>query len=185
MAEDSEFLCPSGNDRRELSYSFCQLWRIGESCSCAAPEYRQFDFWLGDWDAFEAGDPTKVVARTRVDLVLDGCVVREQYESTDGHKGESLSIYDASRGVWHQSWVTNRGQLLVIEGKLEAGQMVLSGPDRVTNGKGRIVRGAWQPVQGGVRETAEILTNGGNTTSPWFDLFFRPHGSRRVDGPHH
>src|SRR6202045_3560832 len=63
-----------------------------------APEYRQFDFWVGDWNAFEAGGAAPV-ARLRVDRLLDGCVLREDYEGADGHKGVSLSIYDASRKV--------------------------------------------------------------------------------------
>src|SRR5260370_42304338 len=38
---------------------------------CAAPAYHQFDFWLGDWDVFEVGSPTKV-AHARGDSILDG-----------------------------------------------------------------------------------------------------------------
>ena len=102
---------------------------------CATPEYRQFDFWLGDWDAFDFDNPTTKVARTRVDLILDGCVLLENYEGADGHKGQSFSVYDSSRKVWHQSWVTNRGEVLVIEGKFEAGEMVLSGIDHAKAGQ--------------------------------------------------
>ena len=142
--------------------------------SCAAPAYRQFDFWAGDWDVFDVGSPIKV-AHARVDLILDGCVLREDYQGADGHKGQSFSIYDASRKVWHQSWVTNRGQLLVIEGTLQAGEMVLSGADRTANGEERQVRGIWKPAGGGVRETAVTSTDGGKTWKPWFDLVFRPH----------
>jgi hypothetical protein len=141
------------------------------SASCAAPEYRQFDFWAGDWDVSDVGSPIKV-ARARVDLILDGCVLREDYQGTDGHKGQSFTIYDAARGVWHQSWVTNRGQLLVIEGKSEAGEMVLSGENHAG---GALVRGTWKPVDGGVRETAVTSTDGGKTWKLWFDLLFRPH----------
>jgi hypothetical protein len=142
---------------------------------CFAPEYRQFDFWIGDWDAFDVANPTTKVARTRVDLILDGCVLREDYEGADGHKGQSFSIYDASRSIWHQSWVTNRGEMLAIEGGLRAGEMVLSGVDHTADGKERHVRGNWKPVNGGVRETAVTSTDGGRTWKPWFDLLFRPH----------
>lgn len=142
--------------------------------SCAAEEFRQFDFWLGDWDAFDVDKPA-IVARTRVDPILDRCVLREDYESVNGLKGQSLTLYDASRKIWHQSWATNRGQLLVIEGKLEAGEMILEGADRTIDGKERRVRGIWKPVSGGVRETAVISTDAGRTWQPWFDLIFRPH----------
>ncbi len=140
---------------------------------CAAPEYRQFDFWIGDWDAFDVGSPVKV-ARTRVDRVLGGCVLLEDYEGTNGSRGESFSLYDASRKIWHQTWVTNRGQLLIIEGKIRAGEMVLSGVDHAGGGR-TLVRGTWKPVNGGVRETAVTSTDGGKTWKPWFDLMFRPH----------
>jgi hypothetical protein len=141
---------------------------------CGASEYHGFDFWIGDWDAFDFGTFTKE-ARVRVDRILDGCVIHEEYQSVDGHKGESFSIYDDSRKVWHQTWVTNRGQLLIIEGKMQDGAMVLAGIDRTTPGDEREVRGIWRPVDGGVRETAFTSTDGGKTWKPWFDLMFRPH----------
>lgn len=143
--------------------------------ACVAPEYRQFDFWIGDWDAFDIDNPRTVVAHTRVDRILDGCVLLEDYQGTNGSHGQSFSIYDASRKVWHQSWVTNGGHLLVIEGSLQAGAMVLSGADRQVDGKERLVRGVWKPLSGGVRETALTSTDGGKTWNLWFDLIFRPH----------
>jgi len=148
------------------------LGQSTKTASCSAPEYHQFDFWAGDWDAFDRDNPNTVVARTHVDSILDGCVLHEDYLDTGGHHGESFSIYDGSRKVWHQSWVTNRGELLVIEGKFQSGKMVLSGVDHK---KKALVRGVWAPVEEGVRETAVTSTNNGKTWKPWFDLIFRPH----------
>lgn len=157
--------------------SFISL--AGESpkpAPCSAPEYRQFDFWLGDWDAFDFGTTTQD-ARIRVDRILDGCVIHEDYQSLAGHQGQSFSIYDASRKVWHQTWVTNRGELLIIEGKFQSGEMVLSGSDLTSTGQKREVRGTWKPVHDGVRETAVTSLDAGKTWQPWFDLIFRPHSS--------
>lgn len=142
--------------------------------SCVAPQYHQFDFWIGDWDVFEI-DRSTPVARVRVDRILEGCVLREDYQDTNGLKGQSFSIYDAPRKIWHQSWVTNRGQLLVIEGKIQGGEMVLSGLDRTADGKKRHVRGVWKPVNSAVRETAITSIDGEKTWKPWFDLVFRSH----------
>jgi len=150
--------------------------QFGKPTFCSDPEYRQFDFWLGDWDVFEAGKVT-VVARTRVDHILDGCVLHEDYESTNGLKGQSFSLYDASRGIWHQSWATNRGRLLTVEGRIEDGKMVLAGAERAADGAERLVRGTWEPINGGVRETAVTSLDAGKTWEPWFDLVFRPHSS--------
>jgi hypothetical protein len=136
---------------------------------CTAPAYRKFDFWAGDWDVFEVREPIQV-AHARVDIILDGCVLREDYQGSDGHKGQSFTICDAARGVWHQSWVTNRGELLEIEGTLKDGEVVFSGEDYAA---GALVRGTWKPLNGDVRETAVTSTDGGKTWKPWFDLMFR------------
>jgi hypothetical protein len=147
------------------------------SSFCSAPEYRQFDFWVGDWDVSDVDKP-EIVARAQVDRMLDGCVLREDYHGPNGMEGQSFSIYDASRKVWQQTWVTNRGKLLVIEGNLQGSEMVLSGVDHQR--ADQQVRGTWKPpaltpANGGVRETAVISTDGGKTWQPWFDLMFRPH----------
>jgi len=128
---------------------------------------------FGDWDAFQVQSAT-LVARVHVEGILDDCVLREDYQDATGHQGQSFSVYDQSRNMWHQSWVTNRGELLVIEGTFRDGKMVLSGVDHVKPGR-TIVRGVWKPVDGGVRETAATSTDGGKTWKPWFDLTFRPH----------
>ena len=142
---------------------------------CKGPEYRQFDFFVGDWDAFDSSDPAHAVARNRVQLILDGCVVLEDYRGNDGHEGESFSIYDATRKIWHQTWVTNDGKLLVIEGKLEDGAIVLRGSDLTSDGRERLVRGTWKQFPGGVRENAVRSVDGGKSWQVWFDMEFRPH----------
>lgn len=146
------------------------------SVPCGGPEYRQFDFWVGDWDAFESDGVTKA-AHVRVDRTLDGCTLHEHYEDYKGLQGDSISVYDRSRSVWHQTWVTNKGQLLSIEGRMQAGAMVLNGSSRAVNGGETLVRGTWKPRGDGVRETAVTSTDRGRTWKPWFDLLFRPRGA--------
>ncbi|MGB7844123.1 MAG: hypothetical protein WBL63_00780 [Candidatus Acidiferrum sp.] len=140
--------------------------------SCSAPEYRQFDFWVGDWDAFEE-DSGKKVARVQVKRILDGCVLQEDYQGANDVEGQSITIYDSSRKLWHQTWVTNGGALLVIEGAFRGGEMVLNGVDHQRDEQ--LVRGTWKPAAEGVRETAVISSDAGKTWKPWFDLLFRPH----------
>ena len=81
-----------------------------------------------------------------------------------------------SRRLWHQTWVTNRGVLLVIEGGMRGNEMVLSGADRTADGKQRLVRGVWKAVAGGVQETAVRSVDGGKSWEPWFNMIFRPAG---------
>ena len=93
---------------------------------CSAEEYRQFDFWIGDWEV--ATKDGKVIGHNRIRSILGGCVLEENWESANGKsKGTSNNIYDARRKVWHQSWVDNSGLLLQIEGAFHDGSMVLEG----------------------------------------------------------
>jgi len=147
--------------------------RSPASSKCATGEYRQFDFWTGDWDAYGLDEGNKLVARARVDVILDGCALLEVYEQLDGLTGQSLSIYDASRGTWHQTWVTNRGKLLTLEGRFQDGRMTLTGADRSADGRPILIRGVWKRAEAGVRETAETSEDGGKSWKPLFDILFR------------
>jgi ketosteroid isomerase-like protein len=143
------------------------------SSPCTSPEYREFDFWIGDWDVFEAGSSTST-AHVRVDRILGGCVVQERYEDNTGTAGESFTTYDVGRKLWHQTWVTNRGRLLTIEGGKHDSAMLLAGSYYLDNGNEIRVRGSWEPAGGNVREIASTSSDDGKTWKPWFDLSFRP-----------
>ena len=143
---------------------------------CAAPEYHQFDFFEGDWDTYNVTDSTKIVARNRVTPMLDGCAVREEYSQNDGMRGESFSVYDASRRAWHQSWVTNRGTLLLLDGGLVNGRMEFTAAQRAADGSSSLVRVAWWTKGKTVRERAEESKDAGATWTPMFDIVFRAHG---------
>lgn len=153
---------------------------IANAAACTAPEYRQFDFFEGDWDTYDIADPRTVVARNRVTPMVDGCAIREVYEQTDGMRGESFSTWDAARNLWHQSWVTNRGELLLLDGRLEGDHMVLTARDRAPDGTLSLVRVAWWREGDAVRERAERSVDGAATWKPVFDIVFRPHaGAQR------
>jgi hypothetical protein len=168
------------------------LGRAGEagtgvpmSAHCADREYRRLDYWVGDWDVYDVGDRAKAVARARVEVIAGGCALREVYEQTDGLVGQSLTIYDAARKVWHQSWVTNRGQLLTIEGRFDGDRLTLEGPVRSAEGRESTVRGVWVPDGEAVRETAHTSDDGGATWRLLFDVVFRRHttGAAMSDTP--
>jgi hypothetical protein len=144
---------------------------------CAGPEYHQFDFFEGDWDAYDVAAPDSVVARNTVTPMLGGCAVREVYVQNDGVRGESFSAFDATRHGWHQSWITNRGSMLLLDGKLDGGRMVLVATDYDERGDSSLVRGIWIPQRGSVRETAQRSRDGGKTWEPLFDIVFRPHNA--------
>jgi hypothetical protein len=165
-----------------MNYLILALALAARAVPCGAPEFRQFDFFTGDWDTYDVDSATKIVARNRVTVILGGCVLHEIYEGRDGLRGESYTIYDAARRGWHQSWVTNRGQLLLLDGGLKGDSMVLTGTDRAADGATSLLRGIWYRQGEAVRETAQRSTDGGKTWMPVFDIVFRRHGQSRNGG---
>ena len=121
--------------------------------------------------------PEKPAARVRVVPILGGCALEEIYEGANGASGRSLSTYDAARRVWHQTWVSSRGQLLVLEGALSDGRLTLTATETLDGGKTVLWRGVWIPQADGVRETAVTSEDGGKTWTTRFDMLFRKRRS--------
>src|SRR5262245_39034563 len=144
------------------------------SSKCPAPEYRQFDFWLGDWDTYEVvGDTSTSIARASVTPIAGGCAVHELYEQTDGLIGDSILSFDPVRKTWQQTWVTNGGTLMVLTGAFKAGAVTLQGEYHSGSGKHLPHRITWKVEGTGVRESAVLSKDGGKTWEPAFDVLFK------------
>jgi hypothetical protein len=135
---------------------------------CTAPEYRQFDFWIGNWEV-QLPDG-KRAGTNRIEPILDGCVLRESWAGAGGSNGASYNIYDRTRKRWHQTWVSDRGALLQLDGKLENGRMRLEGEALDSAGATVLHRITWErTAPGRVRQLWESSTDGGASWSVSFD----------------
>jgi hypothetical protein len=98
--------------------------------SCEQPEFRQFDFWLGEWQATWPGSKPDEIqhGRNRIRKVLGDCVVEEQFDGADaiGLRGMSVSTYVPAAKKWKQTWVDSQGGYLDFVGEFSGGQMVLA-----------------------------------------------------------
>lgn len=113
---------------------------------CASVGHRQFDFWVGEW---EVQTPKGTAAgENRVEKILDGCALRETWTAADGSHGASLSSYDAGAGRWTQTFVDDLGMVLVLDGELRDGKMMLSGRRSGPRGSSFLNRITWQKVDG-------------------------------------
>lgn len=145
---------------------------------CTAAEYRQLDFWIGDWDTFESDAiEGESIARARVTPIAQGCAIHELYEQNDGLIGDSILSYDPVRRQWQQTWVTNRGALMVLWGGFKDGALTLEGDVHLRDGSSVRQRITWEAHPRGVREFALKSTDGGETWSPAFDVVFRARRS--------
>jgi hypothetical protein len=135
---------------------------------CSSPEHRQFDFWVGDWSVKD-GDG-QVAGSNRIEKILGGCVLWEQWRGAGGSTGFSYNLYDAARGVWHQTWVDGNGGMLSLDGGLEGSDMVLRGERPAQDGSGTVQHEIrWTPLEDGrVRQHWRASKDGGAT---WKDLF--------------
>jgi hypothetical protein len=114
------------SDIRRLGMLALLLLAAGSaSAACDSPAHRAFDFWVGQWQVKTSEG--KVAGTNRIQREYGGCVLHERYTTPRGYSGESFNIYDAPRKVWHQTWVDSDGLLLLLEGGIRDGKMVLEG----------------------------------------------------------
>jgi len=142
------------------------------SSPCSASEYRQFDFWIGDWEVFDSSGTR--LGENLVTRELDGCALAEHWQSSRGsHRGNSYNIYDRSTGRWHQTWVDSGGLLLQLEGGLQGTAMVLQGQTRDAAGAVIRERIRWSPEPGGVVRQRWDQSKDGVTWTTVFDGYYR------------
>jgi hypothetical protein len=66
---------------------------------------REFDFWVGEWDAYVTGTNT-LAGHSRIDLASGGCMILENWTSLGGpFSGKSMNFVDPVSGKWKQIWV--------------------------------------------------------------------------------
>jgi hypothetical protein len=134
--------------------------------ACAASSYHEFDFWIGDWVVH---DTTGVYqGANRVEQIQGGCVLQENWTGSSGTTGTSFNIYDFTRRVWHQTWVSGP-QLLTIEGNVVDGNMVLEGKTVGQGGTELFNRITWTPV---AQDTVTQVWDTSNDGSSWQTVFY-------------
>jgi hypothetical protein len=140
-----------------------------QEARCTEEEYRQFDFWLGEWQV--TGADGDVAGTNRITSILGGCVLMEEWSSAgSAFTGKSFNIYDGGRGRWHQTWVDTVGRLLELYGGLEEGKMVLRGERPGRNGSPVMHEISWAPLDGGdVRQIWRTSGDGGESWEVQFN----------------
>ena len=138
---------------------------------CATGPFREFDFWVGDWDVRDAEGKTAGV--NRITNEENGCVIIERWRSEQGGHGQSYNYYDPATKKWNQLWI-GLGILLHMDGGFADGSMRLEGPlQYLTQDKTTRLRGTWTALPDGrVRQLFEESEDGGKTWNLWFDGYY-------------
>jgi hypothetical protein len=139
--------------------------------SDAASPYREFDFFIGDWDVVDkAGNE---VGTSHVERVLAGCVLSESWRSQGGGEGRSLSSFNPGLRHWEQYWVDGQGLPLFFTGHFEDGELRLQGDSATRNGAQVMRRVTFSKLPtGGVRQVSEVSNDRGRTWTTDFDFSY-------------
>jgi hypothetical protein len=146
---------------------------------CSRPEYRQFDFWIGEWEAFnpkgqKAGD-------SKISLMLDSCTIFEEWTSANIQRGlrfagKSFNMYNAAKKSWQQYFVDNTGTITeYTNGYYENNKMIVQTDNKkINDSTWRIQKMTFYNLgPDKVRQHGENSNDGGKTWTTSFDLEYR------------
>ena len=85
---------------------------FAQKLPCSGPEFRQFDFWIGEWEAFATNG--KKAGDSKISLILDSCIILEEWTSAGiqqgfRYAGKSFNTWNSASKEWQQTWVDNTG----------------------------------------------------------------------------
>ena len=138
--------------------------------ACTAPEYRQFDFWIGEWDVVttQGHDPA---GSSSIQLILDKCVILENW--TGGVTGKSFNHYDPTTKKWIQDWVDSASASVHFEGALDNGVMSFYADNLNPDGThARRHLQFFKLDEDHVRQFSQQSSDGGKTWSVEYDLTY-------------
>ncbi|MSQ91908.1 MAG: hypothetical protein EXR87_03095 [Gammaproteobacteria bacterium] len=140
---------------------------------CTGAEYRQFDFWIGEFDV--RSPDSQLAGHNVIEPTLKGCVLTEHWTGADGSEGRSVNFYDRREQRWNQVWIDDRGGVLRLAGGIVDGSMLLEGTTRRKDGATQLQRIRWTPnPDASVRQHWESSTDDGATWATVFDGIYQP-----------
>ncbi len=136
----------------------------------AKPEFRQFDFWIGEWNV---KNPQGLTAgSSSVQLILGSCIIFENWSSGTGSNGKSFNIYDTNDGKWHQTWVDDKGTFTHYIGEYADGKLVYVADTLQNNQKTKLRMTFTKLPNGDVRQFGENSNDDGKTWQTGYDLTY-------------
>lgn len=165
-----------------LSFSLISLSAQNNPCT-TNPMYRQFDFWIGDWDVF--GLKGQLAGTSKISLILDSCVILEEWNSVSKngqltYSGKSYNTFNSAEVQWQQHWVDNAGGSNdYLLGKYENNKMIyITTPFVLSKDTLAIRRMTFFNINSQtLRQLGEISKDNGKTFITEYDLEYR----RKID----
>ncbi len=143
---------------------------LSPPAACSSHQYRQFDFWLGDWTV--TNSKGQFAGENHVTVIQGGCGIQENWTGADGGSGTSFNGYFDGDRKWHQTWLDSRGGRLDLTGGIVSGKMILRGevPVRGEPGHRVLHQITWERhPDGRVRQLWQSSPDGGSSWTVVFD----------------
>ena len=134
-----------------------------------SPEFRQFDFWIGEWDAKNAQGLT--VGSSSIQLILSNCVIFENW-NTPVNSGKSFNVFNRNDKKWYQTWVDDKGNINHYTGTLIDGKMVMVGESPNVTPRTLLRMTFSKLPDGSVRQLGESSTDDGKTWTQRYDFTY-------------
>ena len=159
-------------------FSISQLL-FSQKLPCSRPQFRQFDFWIGEWEAY--GLNGKKGGDSKISLILDSCIILEEWTGAGvqqglRYAGKSFNTWNAALQQWQQTWVDNTGNTTAFtKGKFENNKIIFT-TDPFPFSKDTIAVRRLTFFNLGadkVRQLGEITKDKGNTWATEYDLDYR------------
>jgi len=149
--------------------------------TCDTPQHHQLDFWVGNWQVFDAATK-QLVAIERVEKHSEGCIVQENLTFlTDMYRRPGVKYRLAGIGVnrfdgenWLQMWADNQWGAIFLRGAPDAdGNMVFV---TVIPSRKRDVKLVYENrPDGTVRILQYVAPAGSGKWVKYGDLIYRPN----------
>jgi hypothetical protein len=146
---------------------------------CSLPVFRQFDFWVGEWEAY--GPKGNKGGDSKISIILDSCIILEEWTSASvqqglRYAGKSFNTYNTATKQWQQTWVDNAGGTTeYLRGEGSDGKIIFYA-DKVIGPQGKLFirRLTFTKLSNDkVRQFGERSDDGGTTWTTEYDLEYR------------
>jgi len=140
----------------------------------STPENRQFDFWVGDWDAVTTPDGVPA-GISHIERIIGDCVIWENWSSLNStYSGKSYNTYNSNLKRWEQFWVDNVGGMVHFYGNFANGVMDFFTDDVPQPDSSKVRRHLqfFNQSPDKVRQFSQMSTDGGKTWTVEYDLTY-------------
>jgi tetratricopeptide (TPR) repeat protein len=140
--------------------------------------YRQFDFFMGDWDVFVQG---RKVGESHTKVLQQGCIIEENWV-TPIQTGQSFNFYNPVTKKWHQSYMDSNGGNYMMDGEYKDGALRYEGFIYSPQGQIPVRMTFYNLEPGKLRQTSETSSDGGKTwVQGWDGLYVRQKSAAAVN----